>query len=144
MPDATSTPAPAPHSRTGEIVRYLASGATAATSTFASRFLFNQWMSFEWAVTLAYLVGMAVGFTLMRRYAFRPSNRPLSSQVMGYCLVNLVGLVQNVGFSSLMLRVVFPRYVDDPEALTPLAHIIGIGIPTISSYFGHKWVTFRR
>jgi putative flippase GtrA len=122
---------------------YLASGATAAAANFLSRFAFSHWMPFEAAVVLSYIVGMVVGFTLMRRFAFKPGATPVSRQVLGYCVVNAAGVLQAVIVSSLALRWLFPKIFDEPSAMEPLAHLIGIAVPTVSSYFGHRYITFR-
>ncbi|PZP33430.1 MAG: hypothetical protein DI603_08670 [Roseateles depolymerans] len=126
-----------------QVVLYLASGATAAAANFLSRFAFSRWMPFEAAVVLAYLVGMLVGFTLMRRFAFAGGSAPVRRQLVGYCLVNAAGVLQAVVVSSLALRWLFPRLFSDPLAMEPLAHLIGIAVPTVSSYFGHRNITFR-
>lgn len=126
-----------------QVAFYLASGATAAAANFLSRFAFSRWMPFEAAVVLAYFVGMLVGFTLMRRFAFTEGRSPVHKQVMGYCLVNAAGVLQAVIVSSLALRWLFPKLFADPNAMEPLAHLIGIAVPTVSSYFGHRYITFR-
>ena len=126
-----------------ELAAYLGAGITAAASNFAARFAFSHVVSFEVAVALAYVVGMIVGFTLMRSYAFTSSRRPMSRQMLDYCWVNLLGVVQTVVTSSLMLRQVFPHFFSDADLLEPWAHLFGIAVPAVSSYFGHKWFTFR-
>jgi len=40
-------------------------GGTAAAANFGSRFIFHPWMRYEWAVRLAFLVGLATCFLLM-------------------------------------------------------------------------------
>lgn len=126
-----------------QFLRYLASGMTAAACNFGSRFLFSPLMPFEVAVAMAYLVGMVVGFILMRLYAFPRSSRPIKKQIFGYLAVNALGILQAVAVSSLMLRWVFPAVTTEASALDAWAHFIGIAVPTISSYFGHKFLTFK-
>jgi putative flippase GtrA len=78
----------------------------------------------------------------MRRYAFAPSQRPVAHQAIAYIAVNLLGVAQTVAISSGLLRFVLPAsgLPISPEAL---AHVIGVAAPVVTSYFGHRWFTFR-
>ncbi len=122
--------------------RYLFAGVIAAIANFGSRFIFSRWMPFELAVGAAYGVGMLIGFILMRRYAFALSQRPVAQQAIAYIAVNLLGVAQTVAISSGLLHFVLPAsgLPVSPEAL---AHVIGVAAPVVSSYFGHRWFTFR-
>lgn len=121
-------------------------GGIAAAANLASRFVFSRWLPFEAAVTLAYGVGMTVAFVLMRRYAFAPGRRSLKAQITAFCAVNLAAVLQTVAISSLLLRVVWPALhvpmVSDAHAAA-LAHAVGVAVPVLTSYLGHKLWTFR-
>lgn len=121
---------------------YLASGGVAALANYGSRFFFGIWFVFEISVVLAFVVGLVVGFFLMRSYVFQGSGKPFSSQVFMYVTINMFGLLQTVAVSSLMLRVVLPGLVSNEHA-EAYAHAVGISVPIITSYFGHKFLTFR-
>ena len=123
-------------------MRFVLAGGIAAAANFASRFVFSLWLPFEAAVLLAYLVGMAAAFALMRRYAFAPGRRSLRAQIAAFCAVNLAAVVQTVAISSLLLRVVLPA-LGVQWHTAALAHAAGVAVPALTSYLGHKLWTFR-
>ncbi len=125
-----------------EVIRYLAAGGTAAVANYSSRFIFSQWMPFEAAVTMAYIVGLCTGFVLMRRYAFQKGNRSVAAQATIFLAVNGVALLQTIAVSSLLLRFFFPLWQVQEHA-EAYAHAVGVAVPVVSSYFGHKLLTFR-
>lgn len=126
----------------GQFVPYLLSGGLASLANYGSRFVFSVWVPFEVAVVLAYMVGMCTAFLLMRRFAFRGGTRPAASQAMWFALINALAVAQTVAVSSAMLRLVLPALGVHAYA-EALAHAAGVAAPVISSYFGHKWLTFR-
>lgn len=125
-----------------QFARYLLSGGLAALANYGSRFVFSAWAPFEVAVVLAFVVGLCTGFVLMRRFAFHESTRPATSQALWYGVINAFALAQTVAASSLMLRLVLPA-IGVHQHAEALAHATGIAVPLITSYFGHKWLTFR-
>lgn len=125
-----------------QVVRYLLAGGVAALANYGSRFVFNAWMPFEPAVVLAYLVGMGTGFVLMRRFAFGSGTQRVGTQALWYAAVNLFAIAQTVAVSSALLRIVLPA-LGVHEHAEALAHAAGVATPLVSSYFGHKRLTFR-
>ena len=121
--------------------RFLAAGGLAALANFSSRFLFSLFMPFESAVLLAFLVGLASGFLLSRWYVFAESANALHIQVGYYLLVNLLALAQTWLLSVYGARWLAPQL--GLELAQALAHLAGIMLPVFSSYFGHRYFTFR-
>ena len=121
---------------------FLLAGGTAAVANFGSRFIFSLWVRYEWAVLLAFLVGLAVGFFLMRTYVFDARRKALGPQLAGFAAVNLFAALQTFVISVLLARWVLPvvRVESYAEAL---GHFAGVVAPIITSYFGHRLVTFR-
>jgi putative flippase GtrA len=125
--------------------RYLVAGAVAALANYGSRFLFSRWFSFEVAVTLAFCVGLCSGFVLMRWFAFRgvgSASRSAAQQVPAYVLVNLLALVQTFVVSQLARWLLVPLF-DAPASAEALAHALGVAVPVVTSYFGHRLLTFK-
>ncbi len=113
----------------------------AALANFGSRFLFSEFMSFEYAVVAAFFVGLASGFLLSRRYVFQQSDNELHTEMFYYVLVNLLALVQTwllSVYGALWLTDFWPLQIAQASA-----HLAGIMLPVITSYFGHKYLTFR-
>ncbi len=143
--DATGAAAGAPPIGVRRSVAlYLLSGLTSAVCNLATRHLLSQFMPFEVAVTLAYLVGMLIAFLMMKRLAFPGSARSTSSQAMGFVIVNLFGLVQTVVASSLVLRYLMPVLPVPLQFQEVASHFIGLLLPAVTSYFGHKHFSFRK
>jgi putative flippase GtrA len=129
----------AEHAR--QFTLFLASGGIAAACNWGSRFFFSKFMPFEAAVTVAYLVGMAVAFTLMRM-VFAGTGRAVVPQVGRFALVNVAAFAQTFIVSVAMVRWILPALGVD-EHREAIGHFFGVATPAISSYFGHRFFTFK-
>ena len=133
-----------------QFIRFLFVGGIAAGANFGSRFLFSRWVDYEVAIVLAFLVGLLTGFILMRGLVFNAKGKALMPQIFNYVVVNLLALLQTFLISVGLVRWVFPQWdmIIQIEAITHLnaeaiAHLIGVLTPVITSYFGHKFLTFK-
>jgi putative flippase GtrA len=125
------------------IALFLALGGLAAAANWLSRFPLELFMPFWAAVGFAYLVGMAFAFALFSRYVFPASSRPLADQIKMFVLVNIAGIAQVWAVSIGLVYWALPAIGFTPLAQS-LAHAVAIGVPTITSYFAHKFLTFRQ
>ena len=121
---------------------FLITGGIAALANFGSRFLFSEYVSFGYAVILAYLVGMVTAFVLAKLFVFEQSQHSAKKEFFYFTLVNLLAIVQtytiSVGLALYLLPSVgFSLY---PEAT---AHAIGVGFPVFTSFIGHKYLSFK-
>lgn len=135
-----------PASGRGETLRiglFLIAGGIAAAANFGSRFVFSLWVSYPVAIVMAYLVGMAVAFVLMRRYVFDGGGKPLAPQVAMFALVNVAAVLQTLVVSLLLARWLLPAFGVTAHA-EAMAHAVGVAVPMVTSYLGHKWGTFRQ
>lgn len=125
-----------------QFLLFLLSGGSAASLNWASRFLFSLWMPFEFAVVAAFFVGLISGFMMMRLYVFDGKEKPVMPQASKYALINMFALAQTLIISVVLARWALPALgvVDHAEAL---AHLVGVLVPVVTSYFGHKYLTFR-
>jgi putative flippase GtrA len=121
---------------------FLIAGGIAAGANYASRFGFSLWFSYPTAIVLAYLVGMAVAFALMRQYVFDASGKALGPQVLRFAGVNVLAVLQTLVVSLLLARWILPAagIVDHAEAI---GHAFGVAVPAVTSYLGHRYATFR-
>lgn len=124
-----------------QFARFLVAGGLAAGSNFGSRFVFSIFLPYSVSIVFAYLVGMVVAFLLMRGHVFDARNGPVLPQVVKFTTINALAVLQTLVI-SLLLASWLSRWVnvDQPEAL---AHLIGVLVPVVTSYFGHKYLTFR-
>lgn len=130
---------------TGElrrVVLFIGLGGIAAAINWLSRFLFSEFMPFGLAVIAAYLAGMVVAFTLFRAFVFPFGGKPIGTQAFWFVVVNLLGIVQVWLVSISLVDFVFPwlGFAWHAEAI---GHAIAIATPTVTSYFGHKHLTYR-
>jgi putative flippase GtrA len=126
-----------------QFARFVALGGCAAAVNWLSRFPLERLMPFPAAVAAAYVVGMIIACTLFRKFVFPSSPQPLQRQVNFFVLVNLAGIVQVWLVSMGLVYWLFPALGFFGALAEPVGHGIAIGVPTISSYFGHKLLTFR-
>ena len=127
---------------TREFMRFLVAGGVAAAANIGSRIVFSRFMGLEAAVVLAYLVGMAVAFALMRSQVFPPSEASLQRQAAIFVAVNVAAVLQTLVVTLVLARWALPalgvrRFVEE------IAHVAGVCVPVVTSYFGHKHFSFR-
>lgn len=125
-----------------QFLRFLVAGGVAAGANFGSRFFFSLFFPYSLSVFLAYLVGMLVAFLLMRGHVFGAKDGALASQVAKFVGVNILAVLQTLAISLILAHWLLPLLgiVDYAEAL---GHFIGVLVPVVTSYFGHKFLTFR-
>lgn len=125
-----------------QFARFLVVGGVALTCHWASRFAFNAFVSYGWAIVLAYLVGIVVAFVLNKIYVFPFSTRSLNFEVFFFFLVN-VAAFPVVWFVAYALGewVLAPRM--PREVALALAHGFAITLPVFVNFALHKFVTFR-
>ena len=128
--------------RTAQFARFLAAGGLAAVANILSRIGFCHWVALPVAVVLAYLVGMAVAFVLMRRYVFPPGRAGVHRQIVVFALVNIAAVIQTLVVTLLLADVVLP-WVGVRSYVDLIAHVVGVGVPIVTSFIGHKRWSFR-
>jgi putative flippase GtrA len=125
-----------------EFIKFVATGSIAAITNLVARYLLNFVMPFEVAVVLAYLAGMVVAFVLFQRVIFGNPDTPLRRRLIRFTQVNLIGMALAWMISTALARVVLPAagWTFHPFEV---AHLVGVAAPAFSSYFLHKYYTYR-
>ncbi|HEX2730886.1 MAG TPA: GtrA family protein [Polyangiaceae bacterium] len=126
-----------------EVVRFLIAGGTAAALNWGARYVCSWFVPYEVAVVLAFLVGLLSGFLLMRGWVFGAAEAPLPKQFATYVAVNLLALLQTLVISSVLARWLLPAIGIERYA-AGIAHAVGIAVPVVTSFVGHKKATFRK
>ena len=132
-----------PHSPRREFLLFLITGGIAALVNVVSRVGFSQLLRFELAVLLAYGVGMITAYVLAREFVFLQSRTSVRRSIAAFALVNLFAVLQtwlvSVGLRNWLLPSLGIVLMRDL-----IAHGIGVVVPVLSSYFGHKHISFRQ
>ena len=131
-----------PFERVPRFARFLLCGGIAAAGNWSSRFAWSLFLPFGAAVIAAYATGMVIAFLLFRALVFDPGENPLAVQARNFVLVNLVGMAATWALAQLLVFQLFPAI-----GMTFHAEAIGHGIailaPALTSWFGHRLLTFR-
>ena len=125
-----------------QFLRFLIAGGIAAAANYGSRFVFSLWLSYSTAIVLAYLVGMTVAFALMRQHVFNASEGSLRAQLTKFIVVNVFAVLQTLVISLVLVHWVFPAFGIQAHA-EAIAHLVGVLVPAVTSYFGHRMLTFK-
>jgi putative flippase GtrA len=143
MTSTTRPEAPAAQSPRREFLLFLITGGVAALVNVVSRVGFSQLLRFELAVLLAYGVGMLTAYVLARKFVFLQSRTSVRRSFAAFALVNLFAVLQtwlvSVGLRNWLLPLLGIVVLRDL-----IAHGIGVAVPVLSSYFGHKHISFRQ
>ena len=123
---------------------FLLVGGLAATVNWFSRIILSgQGISFEVAVVVAYILGMAMAYLLSRVFVFEKTGRSLAGEITRFTLVNLLALVVVFVVSVTLESWALPA-IGWTWRTAEVAHGIGVLSPVVTSYLGHRYFTFRQ
>jgi hypothetical protein len=125
-----------------QFIRFIAMGGLAALVNFSSRVFYSNWMTFSSSVIAAYVTGMLVAFVLNSFFVFNLCNVPLYRSLLMFTLVNTAGVIQ-VWLVSIIFADYLLPFMGLENGTQELAHAIGIILPVFSSFFGHKYLSFK-
>ncbi len=126
----------------GHILRFFITSGAAALVNIGSRIPLGWVMPYSASIVVAYLIGMSTAFILARRFVFRPQPGNIRIEFLRFAGVNVLGLSQVLAISLLLKAIVFPRLGFTWHAQT-VAHIIGVASPAFTSYYAHRFFSFR-
>ena len=121
---------------------FLITGGFAAGVNFGSRILYSLWLDFSQAVILAYLTGMVTAFVLAKAFVFKDSQQAVHHSAMIFVLVNVVAALQTWLISLGLANYVLPT-LGIKVFVLEIAHAVGVAVPVVTSYIGHKRWSFR-
>ena len=125
-----------------EFIAFLVAGGIAATVNIASRFFYNQYISYSNAIILAYITGMITAFILNKFFVFERSSHSTTKEFYYFTLVNLVAIVQTYIISIGLAEYIFPNIGLEKHRYL-IAHAIGVIFPVFTSFIGHKFLSFK-
>ncbi|EKT4098563.1 GtrA family protein [Stenotrophomonas maltophilia] len=125
-----------------QFVMFVVAGGLAAGVNFGSRIVISQWLHYVPSIVIAYCLGMITAFTLNKLFVFNQASNRLHHQMLWFTLINLAAVAQTVAISLLLARWLLPALGWDFHNET-VAHAVGVAVPVITSYIGHKRLSFR-
>ena len=120
---------------------FLVAGGIAAAVNFASRIVFNLFLGYATSIVLAYIAGMFTAFLLNRHGVFAPSGKAVGVEAAWFIFVNVLAVLQTL-FVSLLLADFLLPWLGVEVFRKEIAHAVGIAVPAVTSYFGHRYWTF--
>jgi putative flippase GtrA len=125
-----------------QFLLFLLTGGTAAVVNFVSRIIYNIWFDYSTSILMAYLTGMVTAFVLARMYVFKDTRNGMGQSALFFTLVNVVAVAQTWAISMALALHVLPA-LGIRQFAPEIAHAVGIAFPVFTSYFGHKYWSFR-
>jgi putative flippase GtrA len=124
-------------------IRFVLAGGALAVLNWLLRFPLNEFLSYDFSVTISGMVMMAIGYFIYRKYVFSAANNANGREALIFIAINLVGVIVTAVVSVVSKTLFVERSglpFDDAKAI---GHIYGIGAAAISNYLGHRFVTFN-
>jgi putative flippase GtrA len=122
-------------------IRFLAVGGFAAVVNVTARYLLNFAMGYSAAIVVAYLIGMTTAFILSKRLVFERSSLGTRIELLRFALVNVAAIAQVWAVSIGLAEWLLP-WMGIETYRYDIAHIIGVAVPAVTSYLGHKHYSF--
>lgn len=126
---------------TRQFLLFLCVGGLAAFLNWLSRILLSQWLSFSWAVTVGYGVGILVAFLANSFFVFPKSTKSIQQQASDFIITNIcffpVVWVSAIGLNLILQYNGVIRYTE------AIAHAIAIGIPMFATFLIYKLIAFK-
>ena len=125
-----------------QFITFLVAGGAAAIANFGSRILLSYWLPYVPSIIIAFVIGLVSAFVLNRAFVFVNASNTLRNQAWWFTIVNLAALVQTLVISVALGKYALPA-VGMGEHAETIAHGIGVLVPVMTSYIGHKHLSFR-
>jgi putative flippase GtrA len=120
---------------------FLLTGGLAAAVNWTSRIIYSLWMPYSYAIVVAYLTGMVTAFVLAKMFVFTTSTQSTMRSAIFFTLVNVAAALQTWAVSLFLAYYLLPA-IGVTSYVKEIAHLFGVGVPVITSYFGHKKYSF--
>ena len=127
--------------RNKEFLLFLFSGGLAALVNIFSRSIFSFFLDFKTSIFYAYILGMITAYILSRKLVFF-SKKNIFKSFFYFVLVNFLAIIQTYYISIWTKEIIMP-YIGINEFVELIAHSSGVVFPVFTSYFGHKYISFK-
>ena len=128
---------------TKQFLLFIVAGGFAALVNIFSRALLSLFMNFSSSVLIAYFIGMVIAFILTKKFVFLSNNLDDKKSFLSFTLVNLFAVLQTY-FISIYFREILLNSFPKTSLANLISHTIGVLFPVITSFFGHKYLSFGK
>ena len=126
-----------------EFSRFVLSGAVAALGNFLTVWLLRHYQSYEVSVLLGAVAAAAISFVLFKSYAFESRSwRRAPAEVSRFTVVYALGSAVYWTVAVLLGAYVLPGVLP-PAAAEAFGVLLGAAAMSLTSYFGHRFFTYR-
>lgn len=126
-----------------EFLLFLLAGSVAALANFLSRIYLNKFFSYGTSIFFAYCLGMLIAYFLMKIFVFKSSKNSNFKSSLYFTFINLLAVFQTWAVSLYLANSLLPS-INLQQNIKEIAHAVGIIVPLITSYYGHKLLTFKK
>lgn len=126
---------------TKQFVSFMAVGGLAAFLHWLSRIFLSHWLSFSWAVIVAYGIGMLIAFMLNSFFIFPASNKSKITQARDFILTN-VCFFPVVWLSAIEINNAL-QFFGVALYTEAISHGIAVGLPMFATFLIYKFIAFK-
>jgi putative flippase GtrA len=126
-----------------EFARFILSGVTATIGNMAAVWLTRRFLSFEIALLAGIATAITISFVLSKLFAFRSRswNRAVGESAR-FLIVYATGCAM-YWTVAVFIRMVLLAHGVAVEAAEPGGVLVGAGTMMLTSYYGHRFFTYR-
>lgn len=126
-----------------EFARFVLTGVTATAGNIAVVYLAGLFVSFEIALLAGIVAAVVLSFTLSKLFAFGSRSwEGAGGEAARFLIVYTVSCAVYWGVAVVCTRIVLVRGMA-PQAAEIGGILIGAGTMMLTSYFGHRFFTYR-
>lgn len=126
-----------------EFIRFVVTGVVATVGNLGTVWLVRDTLPFQAAVLVGIGVGFCISFIVGKLFAFRSRSWGRArGELARFLAVYATGVAVNWTVSMLLGLYVLPGVLGR-DAAEMLAAFVGAGTMTFTSYFGHRFFTYR-
>jgi putative flippase GtrA len=126
-----------------EFARFVLTGVTATVGNIAAVWLARLFVSFELALLAGIVAGLTISFALSKFFAFGSRSwERAGGEAARFLIVYAVSCAMYWGVAVVIARFVL-MYAIAPQTAEFGGVLVGAGMMTLTSYFGHRFFTYR-
>ena len=127
----------------GEFARFVLTGVLATCANLGAVWLARNVVAYHFALVAGVIAGASVSFPMSKRFAFRSTDWQRSHrEFVRFAIVYAGGVIVYWAVAMICGRAILPTLMPRPAAELAGA-FLGAGVMTFTSYFGHRYYTYR-